>query len=119
MSQKTVSWGAPFLAVFARSGGRRPPSPPVKASSRSTLGGSRWHPINQTMGSLHRILIVPLAGITIFLLTATSAPAPQLAKRLILKDGSYQLVTKYEVKGDQLHGGLGGNRQIRKGPRRR
>lgn len=33
---------------------------------------------------------------------ALYAPAQDLARRLILKDGSYQLVTKYEVKGDRV-----------------
>ena len=33
---------------------------------------------------------------------ALGAPAQDLARRLILKDGSYQLVTRYEVKGDRV-----------------
>ena len=33
---------------------------------------------------------------------AVSVHAQDLARRLILKDGSYQLVTKYEVKGDRV-----------------
>src|ERR1700722_14065829 len=36
------------------------------------------------------------------LLLALPAHAQDLSRRLILKDGSYQLVTQYEVKGDRV-----------------
>src|SRR6266513_298344 len=55
-----------------------------------------------SMRPLNRIQTVLLTGIAIFLLTSFSAQAQQLDKRLILKDGSYQLATKWEKKADRV-----------------
>jgi hypothetical protein len=44
------------------------------------------------------VLIIPTVAAILFL----DSPAQDLARRLILKDGSYQLVTKYEVKGGRV-----------------
>src|SRR6476660_8482302 len=54
------------------------------------------------MCQLNRIQSLLVAGFAIFLLTSSFAQAQQLAKRLILKDGSYQLATKWEKKADRV-----------------
>jgi hypothetical protein len=45
-----------------------------------------------------RFIAIALAVLSL----ALPCPAQDLARRLILKDGSYQLVTQYEVKGDRV-----------------
>jgi hypothetical protein len=52
---------------------------------------------------LRRIpLFTTISMAAIVLVLSLPSPAQDLSHRLILKDGSYQLVTKYEVKGDRV-----------------
>jgi hypothetical protein len=48
----------------------------------------------------HLLLRLLLPAVSLILIP--NSPAQDLSKRLILKDGNYQLVTKYEVHGDRV-----------------
>lgn len=50
-----------------------------------------------------RQLAVLLLRLALVLAVSIQLSAQDQVRRLILKDGSYQLVTKYEVKGDRVH----------------
>lgn len=59
-----------------------------------------------TLGEMSRtklsVVLLTLALLPFFFIASPGAHAQQPSKRLILKDGSYQSVVKYEVQGDRV-----------------
>ncbi len=49
------------------------------------------------------VLVAAIFVLAFSCLSQVPAPAQTQARRLILKDGSYQSVTKYEIQGDRVH----------------
>ena len=54
------------------------------------------------MPSKARLLLIATGLVACLCLTSLGASAQQLAKRIILKDGSYQLATKWEKRADRV-----------------
>src|ERR1700745_3903249 len=54
------------------------------------------------IGGLMRHRISRLVLVCALVFAAEVSPAQQLSERLILKDGSFQPVAKYEIKGDRV-----------------
>src|SRR5271157_836884 len=67
----------------------------------SLASGSKL--ITMRRSSINIIICLTLATVTFALLHPTGVQAQQKTKRLILKDGSYQAVVKYEVQGNRVH----------------
>jgi hypothetical protein len=66
------------------------------------LHGMKFFSRSATICGASGLFVLPLALLSLYLFSALPASAQSQARRLILKDGSYQSVTKYEVHGDRV-----------------
>jgi len=73
-----------------------------KTIIEKTSSKERMPPAITTQPRTHRLRMLMLALSALILVLPAHSPAQELARRLILKDGSYQSITKYEVKGDRV-----------------
>jgi len=79
-----------------------------KIASAELVVTPRWRKPRQWRLPSQNLFLKPALSIfgtlvvVLFGLSTSNSTAQELAKRLILKDGSYQSVTKYEVKGDRV-----------------
>jgi hypothetical protein len=67
-----------------------------------TPGGAIMLPSMQSPIRMARLVFFAALSLAFCLIPPVTAPAQTQARRLILKDGSYQSVTKYEVRGDRV-----------------
>jgi len=77
-----------------------------RATNQRTISGARAKliPMLRFLHSLTLCVAIGVGSSSPLLAQTASAVTPeQQTKRLILKDGSYQMVSKYEIQGDRVH----------------
>jgi hypothetical protein len=74
----------------------------IKNSQHDASNGRMTRTTTPSSNPRRTLLLTAIALAALGLILPLHAPAQDLAKRLILKDGSYQLVIEYQVKGERV-----------------